>query len=85
MFNSLQQGGLFISFIWLKIIFSYLFISTTITTLICAYLQEINASVITIGLIFGGLYGLYQAEKIRGKYGLIKYHQQVKKIQQYFE
>lgn len=66
--------------VWLQVMLSYLFIAAIIATLTCAYLTEINATVITVCLILGALIGGYQAEAIRKKVGLHQYalqlHQQ---------
>jgi hypothetical protein len=61
-----------------------MFISTTISTLICAYLQEINTLVVFLGLFLGGVYGALKAEKIRTTSGLISHQKQVDKFQQHY-
>ena len=59
--------------VWLHVTLTYVFIAAIVATLICAYLQEIDAIVITVLLLIGGLYGSFKAESIRRTSGLLTY------------
>ena len=59
--------------VWLHVTLTYVFIAAIIATLFCAYLKEVNQTVITVLLILGGLYGSFKAKNVRKSTGLLQY------------